>query len=295
MDQLYREIVQLLERGERAALATVVRATGSTPGKESAKMLIREDGTSVGSIGGGCTEADVWALARDVIDRDRPRLERFTLTPKVAEEEGLACGGIVEIFIEPIGRPTVHVFGAGHIGREVIALAHRAGFSTVIIDDREQFACRESFPDADRIVVDDLEGVFDSLPIGESSYLVIVTRGHRSDQKVLARAVRTSAGYIGLIGSRAKIGKIFRQLVDEGAPTDALERVRAPVGLDIGARTPEEIAVSIVAQLIAVRRRAFLKNPDRDGGFDRIPVPAPRNRDTSGTREPGDPATSGPA
>ena len=128
MENIYSKIAQVIEQGQRAALATVVKSTGSTPGKESAKMLITDDGKSYGSIGGGCTEADVWALAKEVIEKDQPRLEKFTLTPKVAEEEGLACGGIVEIFIEPIGRPTVFIFGAGHIGKAVADLAHITGF-----------------------------------------------------------------------------------------------------------------------------------------------------------------------
>lgn len=261
MSDIYQEIVKVLERGERAALATVVRSTGSTPGKEAAKMLIRADGSSCGSIGGGCTEADVWALARDVLETEKPRLERFTLTPKTAEEEGLACGGIVEIFIEPIGRPVVHVFGAGHIGKAVVHLAAMAGLDTVIIDDRERFANRENVPEASRIVVSDFPGAFEKLEFNPSSYIVIVTRGHRSDQLVLSEAVKTPASYIGLIGSRAKISRIYRHLIREGASRESLERVRAPIGLDIGARLPEEIAVSIVAQLIAHRRRAWIKDP----------------------------------
>ncbi len=262
MIDLYREIVRIIEKGERAALATVVGSTGSTPGKESAKMLIRADGTSVGSIGGGCTEAEVWALARKVMETEQPIRQSFKLTPKVAEEEGLACGGIVEIFIEPIGSPMVTIFGAGHIARSVVKIASMVGFNTTVVDDREKFACREHFPEATSIVVSSFTDAFGKLNISENGSIVIVTRGHRYDQYVLAQALQTRASYIGLIGSKAKITRIFRQLVREGADPEKLRTVKAPIGLDLGCRTPEEIAVSIVAQLIAHRRRAYIKGND---------------------------------
>lgn len=280
MKEIYQEILRILEEGERAAVATVIGATGSTPGKESAKMLIRADGSSVGSIGGGCTEADVWALARRVIETDQPVRKSFTLTPKDAEEEGLACGGIVEIFIEPIGSPMVYLFGAGHIARSVVRIASMVGLNTTVVDDRERFASRDFFPDASRLVVSSFEDAFEKLTFTENSCIVIVTRGHRHDQYVLSRAVRTQAGFIGLIGSKAKITRIFRSLADEGVSPERLREVRAPIGLDIGCRTPEEIAVSIVAQLIAHRRRAYIKG---DGASrlasypeDYIKLPGPR-------------------
>jgi len=274
MDAIYKEIVKLLENGERAALATVIRSTGSTPGKEAAKMLVRADGTSVGSIGGGCTEADVWALARRVIETEEPLRETFTLTPKTAEEEGLACGGIVEVFIEPIGAPVLYVFGAGHIGKHVVRLANTVGLNTVVVDDRARFANREHFPDAGEVVVvQDFGEAFERFTFGENSYIVIVTRGHRYDELVLSRAVRTEAGYVGLIGSKAKISRIYRRLVDEGVARSRIEQVHAPIGLDIGCRTPEEISVSIVAQLIAQRRQAFIKNPSGLPGFAPVRVP----------------------
>jgi xanthine dehydrogenase accessory factor len=270
MLELYREITRLLESGQRGALATVIGATGSTPGKESAKMLVREDGSTVGTIGGGCTEADVWALAREAIEQDRPLRTSFKLTPKHAEEDGLACGGTVEIFIEPLGSPLVFIFGAGHIALELAPLVHKVGMGCVVVDDRPQFANRERFPEARQVVVSDFETCFDKLTITPSSYLVIVTRGHRYDQFVLSRAVRTAATYVGLIGSKAKIGRIFKHLRSEGVAEATLARIRAPIGLDIGCRTPEEIAVSIVAELIAHRRRAFLKGDGRRLRFPRL-------------------------
>jgi xanthine dehydrogenase accessory factor len=259
--QVYNEIQKLLASGGRGALATVIGATGSTPGKEGAKMLVRADGSTVGTIGGGCTEASVWALAREVMDTDCPRRASFRLTPKQAGEEGLACGGVVDIFVEPIGHPLVILFGAGHIARSVAHLLKLVGMDTLVVDDRAQFANETHFPHS-RILVSDFESAFDKLEITPSSYVVIVTRGHRYDQMVLQGAVRTEASFIGLIGSKVKIAHIFHALAREGIPKERLLGVRAPIGLDIGARSPEEIAVSIVAQIIAHRRRAHVKGND---------------------------------
>lgn len=273
MTEIYREIVRLIEQGEKGAVATVVGATGSTPGKEGAKMLVRADGTTVGTIGGGCTEADVWALAKEVIATDRPIRHKFKLSPRVAEDGGLACGGIVEVFVEPIGSPTVYVFGAGHIARSLVPIATTVGLNTVVVDDREQFASRARFPEPTRLVVSDFASVFPQLTITENSYLVIVTRGHRYDQFVLGEALKTRASYIGLIGSRAKITRIFRTLTAQGADPEKLRSVKAPIGLDIGCRTPEEIAVSIVAQLVAYRRRFYIKGSDEERILDRPEAP----------------------
>jgi len=271
MIEIYTEILQLLASGRRGALATVIGSRGSTPGKEAAKMLVRDDGSTVGTIGGGCTEAEVWALAREVIDTDRPLRKSFVLTPKAAEEEGLACGGVVEIFIEPVGSPVVIIFGAGHIAKSLVPLCRMAGLNTKVVDDREQFANRARFPDAGELIVTDFETCFDRIEVTPTSYIVIVTRGHKYDQLVLSRAVRTPSSFVGLIGSKAKISRIFRTLLSDGVPRERLESVKAPIGLDIGSRTPEEIAISIAAQLIAHRRRAFIKGKDPE----RLPEPDP--------------------
>ncbi len=275
MLEIYREIVRLIERGERGALATVVGATGSTPGKEGSKMLVRSDGSFVGTIGGGCTEADVWALAREVIATDRPLRRSFKLSPRDAEDGGLACGGVVEVFVEPVGDPVVYIFGAGHIARALVPLAAAAGMNAFVVDDREQFASRSRFPEPTGLLVSEFPAAFRTLPINGNSYVVIVTRGHRHDQEVLAEAIRTPASYIGLIGSKAKVQRIFRTLVAQGADPERLRAVKAPIGLDIGARTCEEIAVSIAAQLIAHRRRHYVKGNDGDGRS--VPVSVPVN------------------
>ena len=236
---IYKEIVLLLEARRRGALATVIGSRGSTPGKEAAKMLVRDDGSTAGTIGGGCTEAEVWALAREVMDTDTPIRRSFVLTPKAAEEEGLACGGVVEIFIEPVGSPVVVIFGAGHIARSLAPLLGLVGLNTVVVDDRAEFANRERFPDAGELVVCGFDTCFEKLTITRSSYIVIVTRGHRYDQLVLSRAIETPAAFVGLIGSRAKITRICRALLREGADRERLAMLKAPIGLDIGSRTPE--------------------------------------------------------
>jgi len=226
-------------------------------------MLIREDGTTFGTIGGGCTEADVWTLAREAIERDSPIRRDFELTPKTAEEEGLACGGIVEIFIEPLGSPTVNIFGAGHIARQLAPLVEMVGMKCVISDDRPLFASSEHFPSSSEVIVSDYEKCFDELPISPASYVVIVTRGHKYDHLVLSKAIKTTAGYIGLIGSKPKIARIYKMLREEGVTQDRLDEIHAPIGLDIGSRTPEEIAISIVAELVAHRRKAYLTGKGR--------------------------------
>lgn len=263
MSDIYREISKLLSEGQRGALATVISASGSTPGKESAKMLVREDGSTVGTIGGGCTEADVWALAREAIERDCPIRKSFELTPKTAEEDGLACGGTVEIFIEPLGSPVVHIFGAGHIARQLVPLVELVGMKCVITDDRPQFADSEHFSPDSRVLVSDFEDCFEKLAITPACFIVIVTRGHKYDQFVLSKALQTSAGYIGLIGSKPKIAGIYKTLREQGVSQEQLDEIHAPIGLDIGSRTPEEIAVSIAAELIAHRRKAYLKGNSR--------------------------------
>lgn len=254
MLEIYREIADILENGRRAALATIVGTTGSTPGKETAKMLVREDGSTLGTVGGGCSEADIWRLAMEVIATERPQRSRFRLTAATAAETGLLCGGEFEVFIEPIGNPAVYIFGAGHVAAHLVP--HLAGldYKTVVVDDRERFASKERFPDATEVHVRNFENAFDGFNMGPNCYVLIVTRGHQHDETVLAQAVRTAAPYVGLIGSRGKIGAIFKHLRRDGIGDEDLARVRAPVGLEIGSRTVQEIAISIAAELIAFRR-----------------------------------------
>jgi xanthine dehydrogenase accessory factor len=361
MEDIYAEIVKALGRKENLALATLITRVGSAPRGVGAKYLIKEDGTSMGSIGGGCVEAEVWQGAKEVMRKGKGGVLHFSLTAEQLAEGGLICGGNIDIFLEPLkeeflniyqevvkirqkggsailatlisvddafpkgenskaliktsgekvgslldreeleqrilkegeallrekkpkvivlsseegdihrgelvelwnkmeillepifSEPAVYIFGAGHISQQLAPLIKRVQFKGVVIDDREMFANRERFPEADEVIVSEFEKCFDQLHIDQSSYIVIVTRGHLYDGCVLEQAIKTNARYIGMIGSKKKIWTLYQNLMEKGIPKEALNRVHAPIGIDINSETPEEIAVSIVAELIKVR------------------------------------------
>jgi len=254
---VYEEIVKLQRAGQRGAVATIVNSRGSIPSFQSAKMLIRDDGSIAGTIGGGCVEAEVWQAAREVIAKEKPRTLSFDLNQDPKYDSGLVCGGTLEIFIEPVlPMPLLYIFGAGHVSFELFKAARNAGFDCIVTDDRDTYANAERFPNALEVIASDFDEAFKVIAPSESSYIVIATRGHRDDMRVLRWAVQTPARYIGMIGSRRKAITVFRELTHEGSKPELFDRVHSPVGLDIGATTPEEIAVSIVAELIAMRRRA---------------------------------------
>jgi len=253
---LFEEIVRMRQEGRRGALATIVHTNGSIPSFESSRMLVREDGSIAGTIGGGCVEAEVWAAAKDVMKAELPRKMTFNLNNEAAYDSGLICGGTLEIFVEPIlPQPRLFIFGGGHVSTAVAKVASLAGFWIGIVDDRESFANAERFPMAGEIYTT-YEDAFAKIRPNPSTYLVIVTRGHKDDMRVLEWAVQTDARYVGMIGSKRKVLSVYKALEKSGIPAEKFEGVFAPVGLEIGALTPEEIAVSITAELIAVRRKA---------------------------------------
>ena len=257
MGDLFDEVQKLKSEGKKGALATIIGTKGSTPREVGAKMLIREDGTLLGTIGGGCLEAEVWQAAMNIIKEPKPRTIHFDLTGKQAEEGGMICGGVMDIYIEPIlPAERVFVFGGGHISLFVAKMAKMVGFEVAVIDDRPQFANPERFPEADEILAEEFFLALPKLKVNPSSYLVIVTRGHAYDQEVLEWAMETKARYIGMIGSRRKIKTVYDNLRAKGISQEKLEAVHAPIGLDIGALTPEEIAVAIVAEMVQERRKA---------------------------------------
>ncbi len=254
---VFEELVRLRRLGQKSALATIVDVRGSIPSFESAKLLVREDGSMVGTIGGGCVEAEVWNAAREVIETEKPRRLSFNLGQDAAYDNGLICGGQLDIFIEPVlPIPSAYIFGAGHISKSLSKVASLAGFRTVVIDNREAFANRERFPDVDDVIAAEYEEVFPKLEINESCYLIIVTRGHRDDMRVLRWAIEQPARYIGMIGSKRKTIAVIKEFEKEGVPREKFERIHSPMGLEIGAITPEEIAVSVVAEMIDIRRNA---------------------------------------
>lgn len=254
---LFSEIVRLRKAGQKCALATIVEVNGSIPSYESAKILVREDGSFIGTIGGGCVEAEVWNAAREVIETEKPRHLNFNLGQDAAYDNGLICGGQLNVFIEAIvPQPHAFIFGAGHISKSLAKVSALAGFGVSVIDNRESFANRERFPDVEEVIAGEYEDTFNSLNINASSYIVIVTRGHRDDMRVLRWAITTEARYIAMIGSRRKVIAVVREFEKEGLPRESFERIYAPMGLEIGAITPEEISISVAAEMIAVRRGA---------------------------------------
>jgi len=254
---IYEEIVKLQREGHKGAVATIVNVRGSIPSFKSAKMLVRDDGTIAGTIGGGCVEAEVWQAAREVMASEKPRTLSFDLNQDPKYDTGLVCGGTLDIFVEPIlPTPLLYIFGAGHVGHELSKAAARAGFDVIVTDDRDAYANRERFAEAKQVIAEDYDKALSGIAPNESAYIVIVTRGHRDDMRVLRWAVETKAKYIGMVGSKRKAITVFRELTKEGLKPELFERVHSPVGLDIGAITPEEIAVAIVAELIGIRRGA---------------------------------------
>ena len=252
--EVFAAIAEALERGETAALVTIVSARGSTPQRVGAKMLVFADGRSVGTIGGGCYESDAFGKARDAIAARKPQLVHYELSDDFAQETGLICGGQMDVYIEPIEpSPELYIIGGGHVGYHLARLAHEVGFRVHVVDDREKFANRERFPTAEEVVADDIPTWLAAATLPPHAYAVIVTRGHTNDLEALRALAPRELRYLGLIGSRAKVARVYDALTADGVPADQLARIHAPIGLDIGAVTPQEIAVSILAELIAVK------------------------------------------
>jgi xanthine dehydrogenase accessory factor len=253
--EVFAALAEALGRGEDVALVTIVGAHGSTPQRLGAKMLVYADGRTVGTIGGGCYEHDAFWKAREALSSRRARTVKYELSDDFAEESGLICGGQMEVFIEPVEpAPDVYVFGAGHVGAHLARMAHDTGFRVHLVDDREKFADAAQFPTDMTVEAAPIPEWLAAHTLPPTAYAVIVTRGHRHDLDALRALAGQRLRYVGLIGSRAKVRRLFDALVAEGTRPDALAAVHAPIGLDIGAVTPQEIAVAILAELIAVRR-----------------------------------------
>ena len=344
MQEVIQEAVKLLDEGEECVLATVVRTKGSTPQKPGAKLLVRKDGSGVGTLGGGCVEGDIWFAAKEIMRRrGGPEFRDYLLNEDIAARDGLVCGGTMYFFIDPLWSaqeflpfgqemlesyegaapvavativkgsdaigakmiyrddgstygslgsselerqareaadrvaslgnneylvadngvevfvegfttpPTLVIMGGGHVGKATSRLAHMLGFRIYVVDDRPEFANKERFPEAEETVVADYSNGLDNLPINANTFVIAATRGHRYDDLALEAAIQTPASYIGLLGSRRKTLLIYRRLLGLGVSPERLKAVRAPVGLDIGALTPEELAVSIMSEIIMHR------------------------------------------
>ncbi|HID61150.1 MAG TPA: hypothetical protein EYP49_00160 [Anaerolineae bacterium] len=254
MSTIYEAILEAMRRGDSVALATIVKATGSTPREAGTKMLVYPDGSIVDTIGGGALEANVITEAQAALAEGKPRLVRYELRNAEAGDPGI-CGGEAEVFIDVINpHPTVLIVGAGHVGQSIAVLSNFLGFRTVVLDDRAEFANVEKLPQADEIIVGNVVEELARLNINPQTHIVIVTRGHKHDRDALRQVVSSPAAYIGMIGSRRKVKIVFDELQKDGVAEEALAAVHAPIGLDIHAETPEEIALSVMAEIVMVRR-----------------------------------------
>jgi xanthine dehydrogenase accessory factor len=259
---VYEELVRERSEGRSCALATIVNAVGSIPSYATAKMLVREDGTIVGTIGGGGAEGDVIEEAKGVIATGKPKMVSFKLHGNPKLDTGMVCGGNLDVFIEPIvPTPVLYLFGAGHVGAVTARMARLAGLEVEVIDDRPEFASKERFPDARAVHAEDFGLAMTRLRPNCRSLIFIATRCHELDGFVLRWAVGTPASYIGMIGSKRKVITVFKELTAQGVATEQFDRVHAPVGLDINATTPEEIAIAVVAEMVACIRNAAAARP----------------------------------
>ena len=250
---VFQELEEAYERGETVALVTILETRGSTPQKAGAKMVVGRDGRLRGTVGGGCVESEILSRAQRAIEKRSFEIATYDFDAD-EEESGLICGGSMKVFIEPIlPPPRVYIIGAGHVAMPVSQVAKIAGFEVVVLDDRVKYASPERFPEAAVVKAGPIPELADSFQYGDNAFVVIVTRGHREDEEALRAFIQKDAAYVGLIGSVHKIEKIFQRLERDGVSRERLDRVHSPIGLDLGGSTPGEIAVAIVAELLAVR------------------------------------------
>ncbi len=251
---MFDEINAALGRGESIALMTVVRVSGATPCPPGTKALAREDGTFIGSFGGSNLDQLVRQDALRLLAAGNSELVTYHLDPDSGESVG-SCGATIELFIEPLRpEPRLLIAGSGYVAQALARLAAPLGWRVALVDDRSEFAAGGNLPPGTSVAVDDIAEWLRTRNADAMSAIVIVTRGHRSDEEGLRAALESGAGYIGMIGSPSKVRNIFRHLLSAGVARAELERVHAPIGLDLGAKTPDEIALSIAAELLLWRR-----------------------------------------
>ncbi len=265
--QVFETLVACRKNGEPCALAIVVEAQGSTPAGVGAKMLVRRRGDPVGTVGGGRIEQAVMAQSLRAISSGSASTFSIRLTP----ESGYVCGGRVTIYVEPVlAPPKLIIAGAGHVGQALCTAAAFCGFCVTAADDRAEYAAKERLPEASDVITVPFDILFKSVPVDENTFIVCATRGHEHDYGVVLNALKTPAPYIGLLGSRKKKARFFENLIADGIAEDQLVRVHTPVGLDIGAVTPTEIALSIAAQLVQKRRKHVHDSGCRAAGSRQI-------------------------
>ena len=256
MDSIYQYIAKLEQEGREFAICTVIDAQGSSPGRTSFKMAVLPDGSQHGTVGGGKLELTVLGAARDAIAEGKSRVVTFDLSQNGKDSLGMLCGGQVTLYIEYVGsRPLLYIYGAGHVGRFLATFASLVGFEVTVLDDRPDVATPGRLPDAHHFLTGDFVELVRTTAYGPQGYHVILTDKHVSDERVLQALLERKLDnrYIGMIGSRSKTLEVFRRLVAAGTGKEDLARVYAPVGIDHGGQTAEEIALAICAELVAVR------------------------------------------
>ncbi len=248
------ELSRCLKENQPVALVTVVASSGSTPSQPGSKMLVYENGTIMGTVGGGALEGRLIEEAIRSIKEGNPFYGSYTLSNDDAAGLGMVCGGEVTVFIDCyVGGPEMVILGAGHISYYLAKIAKLLEFKVTVIDDRADYACKQRFPEVDNLVAADVEETLDNYTITKNTYLAIITRGHKDDQVALEKVLRSDASYIGMIGSRNKIDTVFENIKKKGFPASILQKVHAPIGLDLGGTSPAEIALSIAAEIVKVR------------------------------------------
>lgn len=253
--KIYEAITELLRKGEQCALVTITDASGSTPRGVGTRMIVKKDLEIIGTIGGGIIEAEAITLASQAMKSGEIIKKKFDLSKEQSSGYDLICGGQLTILIEPMIPPEkLIICGGGHVGQALAKIADMLNFQIWIIDDREEFSNKELFPMAYKTLsADKWENAFKDVPIDDKTYIVIITRFHQGDEVCLRLALRTKARYIGMIGSKTKVKIIKEKLIEEGFPKENVENVHSPIGLKIGGSSPEEIAISIAAELIQTR------------------------------------------
>lgn len=251
---IFQALAELENKNRAGAFCTIVRSQGSTPRGAGSKMLVYEDGSIIGTVGGGELENRVITEALEAIKQGSSRMVEYSMADPQRGDPGV-CGGQLEVYVEPVlPKPSMLVIGAGHVGKAVAHLAHWLGFWVIVSDDRAEFCSPETVPDADEYYPLQMGELPDKLKITPWTYIVLTTRGVDIDVLGLPALLNSNAGYIGVIGSRRRWMTTQKQLIEQGVPERIIDRVRSPIGLELNAETPEEIAVSIMAEIIMLRQ-----------------------------------------
>jgi xanthine dehydrogenase accessory factor len=250
-DRIVSALSEAVSGGRQVVLATVVATEGSVPRHAGTKMIVFPDGPSIGTIGGGKVETEIQTDALATLERNEPDLRHYTLQDPRQGDPGV-CGGTMTVYLEPYMTPhTIFVIGCGHVGKAVVDLAHWLGYRTIAVDDRDNLITAEAIPDADVRFHGTVADAITAHPISENTSVVVVTRSHELDAEIVPIVLETPARYIGVMGSKRRWGNSRDLLEDAGVAGEALERIHNPIGSDIGAETVEEIAVSIMSEVIS--------------------------------------------